>query len=55
MKKEINEQYNFKTLTPDEGMVLFDGETHSYEVVMPIEGDESVWQEISDDTQTNDK
>lgn len=46
MNIEIKE--HFKVLTPDEGMVLTNGEVTSIEVTMPLNEDTSKWWDTVD-------
>lgn len=43
---KINRYTYFKELLPDEGKVLTDGNGYSTAVAMPLDGDETIWQEI---------
>ena len=47
MDKQTNDKY--KVLTPNEGCWLYNGDVFSDEVTMPLDADESVWQEVSDE------
>lgn len=47
MKIERKEKYIL--ITPDEGKVLTNGDTKSTSVYMPLDGDVSVWSEVSED------
>lgn len=50
MRKEINQEYGFKTLYADEGKVFINSENViTTELVMPIDADESEWTEINEE------
>jgi len=43
---EIKIKNNLKVVTPSDGKMLYNGEFTSEKLYMPIDGDESIWQEI---------